>query len=550
MSERISGGEAIVRAVLDHGVDTVFGLPGVQMYPVYDALKRHENKVRTISSRHEQGAAYMAYGYAKSTGKPGIFSVVPGPGVLNAGGALCTAWGTSTPVMCLTGQVPASFLGRGRGHLHELPDQLGTLRTFVKWADRIDTPQQAPARVNEAFRHMLSGRPGPVSLEMCWDIMAREGRAASVKAEGPNAPPEVDEEEIARAVKLLKQAKRPMIMVGGGAQHAGPEVLALAELLDAPVVAFRSGRGIVSELHELGANCAAGREMWADTDALIGIGSRCELQYMRWGSMMKLTDRPAAPPHLVRIDIDPLEMQRLAPHAGIVADAREGTKALTAALKKARTTKSDGRERISAAKKAADEKAAKVEPHASYLKAIRKALPDDGFLVEEICQTGFVSLFAFPVTRPRSYVTAGFQGTLGFGYPTALGVKVANPDKAVVSINGDGGFMFGVQELATAAQYRIGVVAIVFNNSSFGNVRRDQQVRYEGREIGSALDNPDFVKLAESFGVAGYRAGNADELESVLAKALAADAPAVIEVPLDLKDEVSPWPLLVADRPG
>lgn len=537
----------MVRAVLANGVDTVFGLPGVQTYPLYDALARHENEIAAVTARHELSAAYMAYGYAKSSGRPGVFSVVPGPGMLNAAGALCTAAGANAPVMLLTGQVPSEYLGRGRGHLHELPDQLATLRSFIKWAGRIDTAAAAPAAVNEGFRQMMSGRQGPVALEMCWDLMAREGAVDTDKFTAAQIEPagEPDPDEVAAAAKILAGAKAPMIMVGGGAQHAGAEVLALAEMLGAPVASFRSGRGIVSEAHELGINCVAAHELWGETDALIAIGSRCELQYMRWTGMMTLVDRPSAPPHLIRIDIDPAEMGRLKAHAPILADARAGTRALIAALSK----KADGgkarRERIGEAKRVAAATAAEIQPHAGYLAAIREVLPEDGFLVEEICQAGFTSLFAFPVYRPRSFVTGGFQGALGFGFPTALGVKVAHPDKAVVSITGDGGFLFSMSELASAAQHNIAAVTVLFNNGAFGNVQRDQQRLFDGRVIGSKLDNPDFVRLAESFGVAAFRAKEPEELKTALEKALLLGAPALIEVPVDAAREVSPWPALM-----
>ena len=543
----MSGGEAMLRAVLANGVDTVFGLPGVQTYPLYDALKRHENQVRSVHARHELSAAYMAYGYAKSSGRPGVFSVVPGPGMLNASGALCTAWGANAPVMLLTGQVPSEYFGRGRGHLHELPDQLATLRSIVKWAGRAQTAGEAPGLVNEAFRHMLSGRQGPVALEMCWDVMAGEG---TVPADGfspasPDAPPEVDGDQIAAAAAILAEARAPMIMVGGGAQHAAAEVLELAELLGAPVASFRAGRGIVSEGHELGINCVAAHDLWGETDALIAIGSRCELQYMRWTGMMRLVDRPQAPPHLIRIDIDPAEMTRLKAHAPVLADAAAGTKALIARLGAKGTGATERRDRIAEAKRAAAAKAAEIQPHAGYLAAIRDVLPDDGFLVEEICQAGFTSLFAFPVYRPRSFVTGGFQGALGFGFPAALGVKTAHPEKAVVSITGDGGFLFSAGELASAAQQNIAVVTVLFNNGAFGNVRRDQQRLYDGRVIGSDLANPDFLKLAESFGVAAMRTDTPEGLKGALEKALALNAPALIELKVDGEKECSPWPLLM-----
>ena len=216
--------------------------------------------------------------------------------------------------------MPSAFLGRGRGHLHELPDQLGTLRTLTKWAARIERPADAPEIVNEAFRQMLSGRPGPVAIEMAWDTMAS---SAFVEPLGPAAmpkPPAPSPLEVEAAAKLLAAAKRPMIMTGSGAQHASEAVRALAEELDAPVAAFRGGRGVVPEDHALGISSYAAYRLWPEIDALIAIGTRAEMPYMRWTGMMSLIERPQAPPHLIRIDIDPAEMRRLVPHAGIVAD--------------------------------------------------------------------------------------------------------------------------------------------------------------------------------------------------------------------------------------
>ena len=541
MARAISGGQAIIESVILHGVDTVFGLPGAQTYPIFDALHGLSNQVRTISCRHEQGAAYMAFGYAKSTGRPGVYCVVPGPGVLNTAAALCTAWGCNTPVLCLTGQVPTAFLGEGRGHLHELPDQLTTMRSLTKWAARIECPKDAPALVNEAFRQMLSGCPGPASLEMCWDTMAESAEIEIFDPIMRDAPPALDLDSIDSAAKLIANAQFPMVMVGGGAQHASAEVLALAELIDAPVSAFRSGRGVVSERHPLGLSSLAALELWPTTDVVIGIGTRLELPYMRWASMMRYIQRPEAPPSLVRIDIDAQEMERLVPHVGIVGDAAEAATALIDAVARKRQIRAGNRDRIAEAKAIARSKAEEIQPQVAYLDAIRDVLPDDGFFVEELCQAGFASYYAFPIFTPRTYVTAGFQGTLGFGFPSALGVKIGNPDKAVVSITGDGGFMFAVQELASAVQHGIGVVTIVFNNNAYGNVRRDQIERLDGRVIGSKLDNPDFVKLAESFGAAGVRVASPDALRPVLARALADDVPIVIEVPVEPDSEVSPW---------
>lgn len=539
-TEKMSGGEALVRAAVANGIDTVFGLPGAQVYPLFDALYRHP-EVRTVISRHEQGAAYMAMGYAKATGRPGAFAVVPGPGVLNTTAALCTAAGCNTPVICLTGQIMSQFLGKGRGHLHELADQAGTLRTLIKHADRIDDPSRTSEQVNEAFRIMLSGRPGPVSIEMCWDTMAREW---DVTIGGGNTVidrPEIDDDAVASAADLVAGARNIMIMCGGGAQHASLEVRELARMLGAATTAFRSGRGVVSEDSDCGVSSAAAMRMWEDTDLLIGIGSRLEMQYMRWLSMAEYHDRPPANgPKLIRIDIDPQEMLRFRPHVGIVADAAEGVRALIDAVARRGFHPGD-LGRIGRAKAEARALYEEVQPEIAYLDAIREVLPRDGFFVEELCQAGFASYFGFPVYEPRTYVTPGYQGTLGFGFPTAIGVKAAMPGRAVVSITGDGGFLFGMTELAAAVQHDIGLVTILFNNRSFGNVRRDQQEKFGSRLIGADLENPDFVKVARAFGADAYRVSSPDELKPVLAGAIDADRPAVIEVQVERGSEASPW---------
>jgi acetolactate synthase-1/2/3 large subunit len=242
-----SGGEAIVGGLVAHGVDTVFGLPGAQIYGLFDAFQQAQ--LRVIGARHEQACGYMAFGYARSTGKPGVFSVVPGPGVLNAGAALLTAFGGNEPVLCLTGQVPTKFLDQGRGHLHEMPDQLATLRGFVKWAERVEYPGDAPTLVSRAFQEMRSGRRGPAALEMPWDVFTQRAEVGPSKPFELFPAPQPDHDRVRAAATLIAGSKTPMIFVGSGAMHACGEILELAELIDAPVVAFRSGRGIVSNAH-------------------------------------------------------------------------------------------------------------------------------------------------------------------------------------------------------------------------------------------------------------------------------------------------------------
>jgi acetolactate synthase-1/2/3 large subunit len=537
-----TGGEALVDALIAHRIDTVFGLPGGQTYGLFDALHRAQPQVRTIGARHEQACSYMAFGYARSTGRPAVCAVVPGPGLLNASAGLLTAWGANQPVLCLTGQVPKSFLDQGRGHLHEMADQLGTAAGFSKWVARIEHPSLAPGLVAEAFRQMRQGRPGPAVLEMPWDVFTERAAVTPVAPyAGPLVPPP-DTEVAERAARLIAASDLPMIFVGGGAQQAGDSILELAELLDAPVVSFRSGRGIVSDAHELGLNIAAAWRLWPKTDLAIGIGTRLEVPGWRW---------PWKPPgqKSIRLDVDPVEMRRAPADLAMLADAEAGTRALLAALRKLPVQRGARRAAIRAAKAAAEADIQSVQPQVGYLRAIRAVLPDSGIVTDEISQMGFTAWYAYPVYRPRTFVSSGYQGTLGSGFPTALGVKVAHPDQPVVAICGDGGFMFAVQELATAVQYGISVVTLVFNNSAFGNVRRDQRERFGGRVLGADLQNPDFLKLAAAFGVQAERVSSPEALRATLTRALDSGVPWLIEVPVPRDSESDPWRFLQPQIP-
>ena len=492
MSETVTGGEAIVRSLVAHGVDTVFALPGVQTYPVMDALARHAEQIRTFSARHEQATAYMAFGYAQATGKVGVYSVVPGPGVLNTMGALCTAWGCNIPVLCITGQVPSAYLEGGRGHLHEIPDQQGTVSRLCKYTARVEKPEDAPRIVAEAFKAMLSGRPGPALIEMCWDDMAMTGPYQEMPPLDLEPTPALPDDMIAKAAELLRQAERPLIMVGSGARDAQDEVLALAEKLNAPVTAFRGGRGIMPADHPLAMSSYAAWQLWEETDCVIGIGSRMEMIYMRWSGMRSRIVEPEAPPHLIRIDIDSEEMTRLVPHVPVVADAKEATAALLQALDQSGAPTSKDLGRLERARATAQQAIAAVQPHVTFLEHIREALPRDGIFTEELTQAGYASFFAWDVFAPRTYITSGFQGNLGYGFMTSLGVKAGRPDVPVVSVTGDGGFLYGASELATAVKEKIPLIVLLFNNGAYGNVRRDQITNFDGRTIASDFANPDF----------------------------------------------------------
>lgn len=531
---QLTGAEAIIKSLRLNDIDTIFALPGGQLDHLFDAIYAEGDDLRLISSRHEQGVAYMAYGYAKSTGRVGAYAVVPGPGLLNTTGALCTAWSNNARVLCISGQIPLAFLDKGYGDLHEIDDQLGLIRHLTKWAARINHPTDAPALVDEAFRQLHTGRPRPVEIEMPMDVMAQKVEVELVEGKAYDELPPVDADLIAAAADVLGKAKRPMIVVGSGAQDAGEEVLAVAEALQAPVMAKRSGKGVVASNHYLSANLPMGHRLWAEADAVLAVGTRLRMPLCMWGKDDDLK--------IVRIDIDPVEVGRICmPEVGITGDAGATLTALLSALDNTNRSRPSRQAELSELKSAVDEDIrASVAPQMAYLDVIRDVLPDDGIFVDEITQVGFVSWYGFPVFRPRQHISAGYQGTLGFGFATALGVIAANPDKKVIQISGDGGFMFNVQELASAVQYRLPITTVIFNDRRFTNVQRQQKESFGGRVIASDLHNPDFVRLAESFGAMGMRVDSPAELKGAIEMAFRQDAPAIIEVAID-EFFPSPW---------
>ncbi len=534
---RMTGGGALVEMLTRHGVDTLFALPGVQNDALFVALYDAGDKLRVIHPRHEQAAAYMALGYARASGKPGAFAVVPGPGLLNTTAALATAYATNTPVLCLSGQIPSTLIGRGFGLLHEIPDQLAILGGLTKWAARINHPTETGKLVNEAFRQLQDGRPRPVALEMPLDIMALESEVALPGAAPPPAAPPPDPELIDKAAKLLAAAKQPMIYVGRGVAEAAAEVLALAEKLEAPVVTYTGGKGILSDRHYLAQNLLAGHELWPGTDVVLAVGTRFNQPQTRWGMDGDLK--------VIRIDLDPVEITRITrPTIGIVADARDALSALNQAVTGERAPRRGELEALKA--KTAARLQETLGPQCEYLAAIRDELPDDGIYVEDLTQVGYVGRLAFPVYQPRTYIHSGYQGTLGFSYATALGAKVARPDRPVVSIAGDGGFMYNVQELSTAALHGIDVIAIVFADGAYGNVRRMQKNDYGNKLIATELMNPNFPKMADSYGIAGVRVTTPDGLRRELAAALKRRGPSLIEV--SVGEMPDPWPTLIMPR--
>ncbi len=538
---RCTGAEAVVAGLARWSADRIFGLPGVHLDPLFDALHGERERIRVIHTRHEQGAAYMALGAAMATGRPAVFTVVPGPGLLNAGAALATAYACGAPVLCITSTVVRPLLDRNYGSLHELPDQPGIIQRLTKWSGRAEHATQIPDLIDEAFRQLLTGRPRPVAIEIPPEVLAQQALMPARKAPPELLRPLPDTDLVDAAARIVCAARRPLIVVGGGAQSAAAEVRELAEMLHAPVVSRQMGRGILSDEHPLSLQAAAANRIWSHVDLVIGIGTRLQ-QLREWGMDAGLK--------VVRIDIDPVEHARIAPpEIGIVGDATDATRTLIEALRGRSVQAIDAAAEVSAAREALRREMREQLPmQLEYLEAIRAELPRDGLLVDEIAQVGHAAKLAFPVLGPRTLFSSGYQGTLGYGYATALGVQAAMPARRVISINGDGGFMYTMPELATAVLHELPVVAVIFNDRSFGNVHTIQQRWYGGRTIATELANPDFVALANAFGALGLRAHDPHQLRDALRVALARRRPTLIDVPVSTEAMGWVWSFILPNK--
>jgi acetolactate synthase-1/2/3 large subunit len=532
--------EAAVEALIAHGLDAVYALPGVHNDVLFDALFKAADRIRTVHTRHEQGAAYMALGAALATGRPQAYSVVPGPGLLNSAAALLTAYGTNAPVLALIGHIPQAAIGRMLGHLHEIRDQAGIIERLVDFYARIQTPAQAPGLVAAAIASMRSGRPGPAALECAIDVWGLRAPVPAVAAPAPLAPAPIDEDAIRAAAKRLGGAASPLIAAGGGAQDAAAEVTELSRVLQAPVLAFRRGRGVLDARDPLSVTLPLGHELWGKADAVLGVGTHLHIPLNQWG-----VDDDLA---VIRLDADPEEPARFQPPAvALVGDAKPILRRLIDLIPQYNRARPSRRDEMAMRQAAFRRDLARLGPLTGFLEAIRAALPEDGIFVEEVTQMGFAARLAYPVYRPRTYISPGYQDNLGWGFATALGVQDARRDVPVLALSGDGGFMFTACELATAIRHRIPLTTIIFADGAFGNVRRNQEERYGNRLIACDLANPDFVRFAESFGAAAERAHTPAELGAALARAFKRrDGPTVIEVPVGQMP--SPWEFLRLPR--
>jgi acetolactate synthase-1/2/3 large subunit len=522
----MTGGQAFARQLAREGVDVIFGLPGDQIMHALDALYDVPD-IRFVTTRHEQGTTYMADGYARASGQPGVAFVVPGVGVYNAGAGLATAYAASSPVLLVAGQVNRHGIGASLGLLHDVHDQLDIVRPITAWQQRALTADAIPEAVHGAFERLRRGRRRPVEIEMPPEAFSEDGEVTLLD-------PAIDERVAAdpaaviRAAALLVAAERPLVWAGGGVVlgDASAELTAVVEHLQAPVITTREGKGAIDDRHPLSIGT-----MWvnkrlapiiADADVILAVGTRFQAS----GATKEQV--------VVHVDVDADEIGRnFADAVPVVGDAAPTLAALLTELQARSEPRPSRTTETTAMRTRVEDELRAIGPAAAMVEDLREAVPDDGILVPCTTTIGYMSHMHYRAYAPRTYLSTSYMGTLGFAFPAALGAKVARPDLPVVCVTGDGGFLFAATELATAVQHGINTVTVIFNDNAYGNSNRDQRERFGGREIGTELRNPDFVAFAESFGAAGVRLTGTGQLPAAVREALTDDRPSVIEVPMD-----------------
>jgi acetolactate synthase-1/2/3 large subunit len=529
---QMTGGQAVVQALQREGIEYVFGLPGVQIMGIYDAFYG-QSDVKLITVRHEQTTTYMANGYAYVTGGPGVGLVVPGPGVQNASAALGTAYSCSLPVLLVAGQIESYMLGQDKGALHEINDQLDIIRPITKWCQRVLQGEDIPGAIHEAMRQMQTGRPRPTLVEIPPDVLATVADVTlPMPAQYPSQSP--DQTSVMSAAELLVSAKKPLIWAGGGVilGDASEQLKALAEALGAAVATTPEGKGAIAEDHPLALGVGYyghGAPSYAAprADVILAVGTRLTGQ-MRGSMALK------APQRLIHLDIDPSVIGKNYPaDVALIGHAKPALQMLLEAVRaqKAPPERWPRRELEEIIRDSNAWVQQQAPLQCEIIGQLQKVLNDDAVVISGITNVGYWSHFALRIRRPRTYLSASYFATLGFDFPTALGAKVAAPNRQVISLSGDGGFLYALPELATAVQYGINVVAVVFADGAFGASNNDQRSRFHGRVVGTQLHNPNFMQVAEAFGAKGLRA-EPDQLANALQEAFEANRPTLIEVPI------------------
>jgi acetolactate synthase-1/2/3 large subunit len=538
--QRMTGGRAVAMALKGEGIDHVFGIVGTHDCPLFDGVYG-DPAFKVVTVRHEQGASLMAAGYARASGKVAACFVVPGPGLTNALTGIGMAYSESAPMLVFGGQNTLAQLEREGGHFHELADSVGVAGSVCGYSTRVTATGNVPHVIREAMRAMRCRRPRPSYIEMPLDVQGGEADVTPLPAERYSRPAG-SPAAIAQASEVLQSAKRPFIFAGGGVESAGAtaSLARLAELLGAPVVTSVFGRGAISDRHPLALGDGWGRfnlydELLTQADIALVVGSRIDV-VSDWNLGARFPQR------IVQVDIDPLVVgQRRPVEVGIVGDAALVLDALVAQLGggKPRTAWFDA-DAFRRRKRAA--LVERAGPVVEVVDTLRAALPDDTIFVDDLTLVGYWMPLLMPIYQPRTLIHPGTYGTLGYSLPAAIGAKLACPKQPVVSICGDGGFLFTMQELATASALNLDLTVLVFNDNAFGAIRQYQDRVFAGRHIGAALKNPDFVKLGEAFGARGARV-EAKDLGAAVRRAHEAGGLWLFEVPFAPRGQVEmvPW---------
>jgi acetolactate synthase-1/2/3 large subunit len=528
---RMTGGQAVVEALRAHGVKAIFGIASVHTLPIYDALY-DAPEMRLIVPRHEGAAAAMADGYFRATGRVGVCLTSTGPGAANSCGAMLEAYGASSQVLHITSQIPTEFLDRGKGFLHEASGQLQMLEPFTGYRRRITSVEDIPAVLRQAFTSLQTERPRPAVVEIPVDLQSTPAEIAT-ESPGDYPPAEPDPTAITQAAELLRTAQRPIVWAGGGVINAGASsaLIRLAEWLDAPVLTTISGRGAVPEDHPLClgnfATARRVRDFIASCDVMLALGTRFSASATgRWTLQI--------PPNLIHVDLDAANFDLNYPtRVRVRADAKAALQALIAQLEGPLAGAHDRPEILGLRQQVRSAARSRLGQHEPVMDGIRAVLEREAIVV---CDSTIPAYFwgnhLLEIYEPRTSISPHGSVAIGLAFPLALGCKAGQPDRQVVLIQGDGGFMLHATELATAVQYGLNVVVLLFNDSGYGILRRIQDRDYRGRRIGVDLHAPDFVSFAESFGAAAFRVTEPSQTGQVLARALSCGRPALIELQL------------------
>lgn len=519
-------GEAIIRLLEKYGVDTGFGIPGVHTVELYRGLG--DSTITHVTPRHEQGAGMMAYGYALATGRVAACFLITGPGLLNAATAIAEATSDSVPMLVIAANNNLAEIGMGEGRLHEIRSQNRIAEQISGFACQILDQRSIPAALARAFATFEGGRPGAACLSVPHDMFAEPSVMAAETWPTPPRP-HPDAAAVARAADLLGGAERPLILLGGGAWEASGEATALCQRLDCPVVTTAAGKGIVSEDHPLSLGATLPfkpvRDYFEESDAVLAVGTEMAETDILYAAESFMTCR-----NLIRVDIDPAQLTRShRPEVPILGDARATLGRLLDALG-AGSGSGDGQ------RTAADLRAGLVgqwapesDKHKRLLDVLRRELDDDAMVSTDATQIAYTGNHYYRARKPRTWFHPLGFGTLGTGLPAAIGAKIGAPGRQVVCISGDGGFLFTVQELATAAELGLAIPILIWNNRGLGEIARYMDDRGIAR-VGVDPLPPDFPALARGFGCHGLRPQSLEEVAAALGEALEADRPTVIEI--------------------